>query len=28
VCRLEAVLLLADPLWHWLEARRARDAAR
>jgi uncharacterized membrane protein AbrB (regulator of aidB expression) len=28
VCRLVAVLLLANPLWHWLQARRARDAAR
>ena len=28
VCRLVAVLLLANPLWHWLRARRARDAAR
>ena len=27
VCRLVAVLLLVNPLWHWLEARRARDAA-
>ena len=23
-----AVLLLANPLWHWLEARRARVASR
>jgi membrane AbrB-like protein len=28
VCRLVAVLLLANPLWHWLQARRARLAAR
>jgi hypothetical protein len=27
VCRLVAVLLLVNPLWHWLEARRVRDAA-
>jgi uncharacterized protein len=27
VCRLVAVLLLVNPLWHWLEAHRARDAA-
>ena len=28
VCRLVAVLLLANPVWHWMEARRAARSAR
>jgi len=28
VCRLVAVLLLANPVWHWMEARRAARSVR